>query len=576
MATGDVHERRRRDDASWELALEAGSMGTWAWDLGTGELDWDRPLRALFGVGEVDDVDFDRYLSLLHPEDREATAATIAASIEAAGEHYVEHRVVRPDGTLRWISGRGRCVLDESGRTIAMVGVGADITARKTAELRLEFLARAGETLGSSLDLDVTLQQLCDLAVERLADWCSVDLVEDEGVRLVAVSHRDPAKVAYARTLRERLGVDMDAQQGLPVVLRTGRPEVIPEITDDLLRSLLSMLPGLPPEDMEQLVALGLRSSVTVPLATPDGRVIGGLTLVAAESGRRYGDDDVELAMEVARRAAVAVENARLYSRTEHAARVLQQSLLPPALPDVAFAELASYYAPAGTGTLIGGDFYDAWTSPDDTLCLVVGDVSGKGIDAAALTAECRWTLRSSLTRTGDPARALDELNDALLRRDQERFVTVVAAVLRPADGERIRLSWAAAGHPAPVVVRNGGGAHLLGTDGQIIGVLPGPVATSRTDELLDGDTVLLYSDGFTEARRGGRLFGDEGMVAAADGTAGASAATVVTEVTAAVAAFGEQRDDMALLVAMARLGVTPPRQPGARPAVAAPTVDAG
>jgi GAF domain-containing protein len=129
---------------------------------------------------------------------------------------------------------------------VRVVGVAADITVRKLAEERLQFLARAGELLGSSLQLDTTLQQLCDLAVERLADWCSVDLVEGDlldgaGVRQVAVAHRDPAKVAYAREIRARFGVDMDAPQGLPVVLRTGRPEVMPELSEEFLRPLLEV-----------------------------------------------------------------------------------------------------------------------------------------------------------------------------------------------------------------------------------------------------------------------------------------------------------------------------------------------
>ena len=105
--------------------------------------------------------------------------------------------------------------LDKSGAPVAMVGVGADITGRKLAEERLQFLVRAGELLGSSLDLDTTLQQLCDLAIERLGDWCSVDLLDSGGVRLVAVSHRDPDKVTYARQLRERFGVNLDDDQGL-------------------------------------------------------------------------------------------------------------------------------------------------------------------------------------------------------------------------------------------------------------------------------------------------------------------------------------------------------------------------
>ncbi len=533
------------------LALEAGHMGTWCWTVG-GLLDWDAPLQRVFGLepGTFEGT-FEAYIDLLHPDDRAHTIATIENSLAAGRDHYVEHRVLLADGTVRWISGTGRVLPDTEGRPTTMVGVGADITALKLAEERLEFLARAGSLLGSSLDLDATLQQLCDLAVERLADWCSVDLVEPEGVRLVAVSHRDPGRVAYARELRERFGVDMDAEQGLPVVLRTGQPEVLPEINEALIRAALAEIPDVAPEDVEQFLALGLRSSMTVPLATATGRVLGALTLVSAESGRVYGESDVQLAMEIARRAGVAVDNARLYARAEHAARTLQQSLLPPVLPPLPFADLASYYAPLGRDAeLIGGDFYDVFPLSDRSWCLVIGDVSGKGVDAGALTAATRWTFRSAMSRCGEPGTAIRELNDALLQQQWDgRFVTVLAVVAEPTD-DGVLLRYASGGHPAPIVFRGDAPAEVVPIEGRLVGLLPSDDLPTREISLAPGDALVLYTDGFSEARQADRMFGEEGMLATLDAVpAGAGADELVKTLTGGVAAFGEQADDMALLV---------------------------
>ena len=553
-----VHERRWEPGADrLALALEAGQMGTWHWDARSSVLHCDPALLRVLGTSpEAFDGTVSCYLALVHPDDREPTLAAVRASLEGRREHRHEHRVVLPDGSVRWIGGNGRVLLGEDGEPVAMVGVAADITDRKLAEQRLAFLARAGELLGSSLDLDVTLQQLCDLAVGRLADWCAVDLldpVHPDGVRQVAVAHRDPSKVAYARGLRARFGVDLDAPQGLGAVLRTGRAEVLPELPEGLLRQLLQRAADMTDEDVEAFLALGLRSSLTVPLTTRTSGVIGALTLVTAESGGRYDEADVDLALEVAGRAATAVEHARLYAGASHAARTLQQSLLPPALPQPPFADVSGHYAPAGESDVIGGDFYDVWPTSSGGLCMVVGDVSGKGVDAAALTGECRWTLRSALTRSGSPGAALDELNDVMLLAGRDRFVTVVVAVLDPLDGG-VHLTYASAGHPLPLVRRADGTGELLSGDGQIVGVLPGPVAEEKRTLLRDGDALLLYSDGFSEARDRSGLFGDEGMLEvvtrAEDVTSARALADALVQV---VDNLGPQRDDRALLVALVR-----------------------
>ena len=176
----------------------------------------------------------------------------------------------------------------------------------------------------------------------------------------------------------------MESDVGLPSVLKTGQPYVLHDIDEDWLRQMLQLLPGVTDDELERFMALELRSSMTVPLKTAKGTVLGAIGMVSAETGRLYTDDDLTLALEVARRAAIAVENAQLFEHTRHTSNTLQKSLLPPALPDLGFADLGVCFLPfGGPDDLLGGDFYDIVDMGDDTWGVILGDVSGKGVAAA-------------------------------------------------------------------------------------------------------------------------------------------------------------------------------------------------
>jgi signal transduction histidine kinase len=188
---------------------------------------------------------------------------------------------------------------------------------RRSADTQ-RFLAEAGQMLASSLDYEATLAAVVQLAVPRLADWCAIEILKEGETlpRQLAVAHSDPAKVELARELRRRYPPDPAVPLGLMQVLRTGEPELLSEIPDELVRAHVQ-----PPEQAELLLELGLRSSMILPLRV-QGRVFGALLFVSAESGRRYGKDDLALAVEIARRAALAVENARLYREAQEAVRL--------------------------------------------------------------------------------------------------------------------------------------------------------------------------------------------------------------------------------------------------------------
>jgi len=244
-----------------------------------------------------------------------------------------------------------------------------DITARKRAEETEHYLGRASEVLASSLDYATTLKQLAQIVVPDLADWCAVHIVEDDGVpRQLAVAHVDPAKVDWANELNRRYPPISDAPTGVPNVLRTARPEVYPEITDEML------VAGAIDEEHRRITQdVGLKSALIVPLMSDD-RAIGALTLASAESGRRYSARDLPLATELARRAATAVEHARLHRQAvsaraaaEQAARSVDQlysltarltgAATPQAVAEVVLAEARDAFGPErGTVSLIEDD----------------------------------------------------------------------------------------------------------------------------------------------------------------------------------------------------------------------------
>jgi PAS domain S-box-containing protein len=223
---------------------------------------------------------------------------------------------IHDTGEERWSVVRSSPVFDATGNVRFAVNVWQDATAQKRDEDAQRFLAEAGEALAASLDIEATLSRIAHLAVPRLADWCAVHLVRPDGqVSQLAVAHVDPERVEWALKLQEQYPADPAADQGISRVVRTGQPELIPEVTDEMLAAIAHN-----PEHLSMLRRVGLSSGIIVPMMTRTGAV-GAITFVAAESGRRFDARDLDLTQELAHRAALAIENARLYD-AERAARV--------------------------------------------------------------------------------------------------------------------------------------------------------------------------------------------------------------------------------------------------------------
>jgi serine phosphatase RsbU (regulator of sigma subunit) len=304
------------------------------------------------------------------------------------------------------------------------------------------------------------------------------------------------------------------------------------------------------------------RSAAAIPLAAED-RVVGVLT-VGFDHELPLDADDRRFLMALAEQAAVALERARLYDserqsrrqaeldrqRSLELARALQTSLLPPRLPDVPGLDLGARYHPALAGMEVGGDFYDVFDTGGD-WAMVIGDVCGKGPEAAALTALARYTIRSVAMDLRHPAQVLRKLNDTLLHHQlDERFCTVAYGRVIPTVGG-VRVSVCLGGHPPPLVVRATGEVEPVGADGGLIGLFPDIRLWEETAHLQAGDSLVFYTDGVTEARLGREQFGDERLEQVLRACAGMTAAEVAENVEAAVIDFGgpQPRDDLAVLV---------------------------
>ena len=445
--------------------------------------------------------------------------------------------------------GVGIVVLENTERLSAEAELAA--VARRDA-----LLARAGQLLSTALSVQETADLVAQLVVPEIADWCFVELVqEDGGIARVAMAHRDPEKERWVRAAAERYPLDPSSPVGSPKVIRTGEPDLVPELPDEWL-----VAAAQDEEHLRILREVGFASVCIVPL-TARGRTLGDIALATAESGRRYGPETLALAEALADRCALALDNAMSYARRDLVAVSLQEELLPRALPEVPGIDVAARYAAAGEGNEVGGDFYDLFPSGRGWTA-VIGDVVGKGPVAAAVTGLARHTLRAAAAYEDGPSALLRMLNRALLaERPGERLASVACVQLEGTDGV-IEMTVSSAGHPLPLVVRPDGSVREAGRHGLLLGVAEPPHLFDVTERLHPGEVVLLFTDGVTEARGLSGVFGELRLRAVLADAGAEAPARVVERVERAVLAWsgGRPRDDLAVVALRVRPRSAPPR----------------
>jgi Stage II sporulation protein E (SpoIIE)/GAF domain len=378
-----------------------------------------------------------------------------------------------------------------------------DLTERESGtrenerlQQRLAFLAHAGLTLDISLDLEGTLRRLAALTVPELAELAVIDLLADDGsIRgAVAAAGSDRESAAAVEQMRRDYPLDPNGRHPVAQVLRSGRAMLLTEMSRESLREFAES-----DAHFELMMRLRYHSAIVVPL-TVRARTFGALSLLRMQDDVPYDRGDLLLAETLGRRAALALENRRLYASARHIARTLQQSLLPRAMPEIPHVHLAARYRAAAEGQDVGGDFYDTFAIGEGRWGIAIGDVCGKGPEAAALTALARYTIRAVADR--GPAQVLSLLNEAVLR-DQgvdNRFLTALFAELTHTDGA-IAVELAAGGHPAPYVQRAGGTVETVAVKGPVVGVVPGVDYAATRVTLSVGDKLIFYTDGLADAR---------------------------------------------------------------------------
>jgi PAS domain S-box-containing protein len=437
----------------------------------------------------------------------------------------------------RWVAVNSRAINAPDGSILYAVTTAKDVTDLKRSEFAEQLLARTGELLASSTDYEETLQAVARVGVPQLADHCSVHIPDRNGVlqRVAVAEAGQRAPGPDERTAR--LG------DGSPLaeVIRTRAPLLGAEIR----------AAGQAPEQAEPAHGPGTGSVMVAPMSA-GAQVIGALSFANGSESRRFDEADLKIAAEIARRASLAIENARLASEHAEVAHVLQRGLAPPELPAPRGFDLAALYRPAGEVNEVGGDFYDAFAI-DGGWMVAIGDVMGRGAAAASLTGLARHTIRTAGRITGDPREAARLVDESLKRGPDLLLCSAIIMVLPESDHDPARIPILVAGHPAPLVIRDHE-VEPVALQGPLLGAPDEHRWELSTVELSAGDQLVLYTDGVTEARGASERFGDRRLRATL--AIPAVPRAVVEAVEKALDSFvaGEPEDDAAVL-AVARRG---------------------
>ncbi|WP_245794300.1 SpoIIE family protein phosphatase [Geodermatophilus nigrescens] len=619
--TAEHHAERLR----WTLAVDAGEVGSFDWDLLTGRLVWDARLQEIFGFapGEFDER-IESFDARVHPDDAGRVGSAVQTSIDTCGEYEAEYRVVLPGGATRWVQARGKTLCDPLGTATRLLGAAydttdtrdsqlrttrvleampsgflsldrewrftmlnaaaehllghprgsligrtiweafpatvgnefeagyrtavetqqpqtleayypapldawydvlcwptpeglslyfADVTARKRAtELaeraagRLALLVQVNTILVEATDVNASVARLPRLLVPALADGCIVTLLDEDGhPRDIGSWH---VEAGSREVLQRHAAVRQDV---LSVTSAVARVLVTGEV---VRRSRAEELAALPPGEARDLLATtAVQEAVVLPVRGRD-RVLGALTLFR-DAGRRQDVDDELTARDIAQRTGLVLDNARLAAAQERIAVEFQRTLLTrPPEPD--HAQIVVRYVPASEAARVGGDWYDAFMQPSGATMLVIGDVVGHDVTAAAAMAQLRGLLRGIATFSdAGPAEALAGLESSMALLEVHTLATAAVARLEQTaeewDRGVTRLVWANAGHPPPLVVEPGQRPYFLQGERAdlLLGVRTGVDRAERTVVLPRGTTVLFFTDGLFE-RRDSPL--DEGM----------------------------------------------------------------
>ncbi len=649
-----------------DMAVHAAGVGTWDWDLITGQLVWDQQLMEIFGRLGDGTLTIEAFYSHLHPDDRDRVTAILNQVTATVGTYKAEYRIVLPDGQVRWVAAQGRALAGPDGTATRVLGVAQDttervegrdriarimdawatafffldrswrftylnaeaervlgrrsdelvgqtiweefpaavgseferwyrhgaqtgeevafdayypeplngwyevrawpgpdglavyfldITARRQAEesaaraiSRIGLLARVTEGLSSAAGTDSAIRTLAQLVVPTLAEWCVVTLNDDQaggsrrGVTDSFGWHEQPElREQTQRYAAVRLTQMTDAA---PLERALGSPET--QVVDGNAVQRLQPLFAADSEAAVLLEQLDPDSVAVVPILGRH-RPVGLLSACNGVARGSFSEVDIELLRDVAARAGVAIDRARLYSQQQEMAEALQRSMLTG--PPQHGPRMAVRYVPAGEVAQVGGDWYDAFDHPDGARVVVIGDVVGHDTLAAAAMGQVRTLLRTVVARHGrSPAAALEEAEAVMGVLGVETLATVVVGRIECYDGTRCRMVMANAGHPAPFLVQANGDVTDLadGSTDPLIGI-GRPSRHDSVVHLSAGSTLVLYTDGLVERRDRPVEDGRRLLARLLAGRAGADVEEMCDAVVEAMI-DGKAEDDVALM----------------------------
>ena len=394
-----------------------------------------------------------QWLAAIHRDDCQRSREALREGISRGVAFDVELRLKRADGVANWFRACVSPLDDAHGGAKRWVAICTDIDVYKRQGQRLAFIAKAGEMLAESLDLQATLNRLLALIVPEFGDWAVIDLFdENDRLQTVAVIHADASKTR----LVERL------QKGRAVLRK-----------------------------------LGPLAAVAVPLRTRR-RTIGSLVVCWSETPRRYDEDDLSLFEALTKPAALSIENARLLERERAVAAEFQRAALPIALPEIAGIRFSGIYVAANDRELLGGDWYDALRLRDGRVVVSIGDVAGSGLAAAVIMSSMRQVIRGVAQVHADPIAMLDAADRTLKTEHPDTLVSALVGVFDPVART---LTYASAGHPCPLLRDACGAVTVLGRSGLPLG-LRVRGETAATTALQSLSLVVFYSNGLIEGGR--------------------------------------------------------------------------